>query len=227
MPNHPSVIARPTETGFAGRYVHNNGHPATRIPLLRALYAGPFAGDLDAMTKFLIDDHPAGWSQLGLDPAVDTGWNDERSSVYHHDFVCYCHGDRNEDPWLCTEENTDIGNTDWVYVLRSDGIEVIDLGDGATTTTSWEANPDDNLWEGAGDDPTGPFYEPARAEVIPFMGGQQVAVTFYDGEDQYLAGAGLTTDAAEKFAQALLAAVKEGREEQAAYTYTSDQLPSA
>lgn len=127
MPNHPSVIARPTDTGFAGRYVHNDGHPTARIPLLRALYAGPFAGDLDAMTKFLLDDHPAGWSQIG--------------AVHNDEFTCYCHGDRNEDPRLQTEDDTDVATADWVYILRADGIDVIDLDDGKTISHSWEAEP--------------------------------------------------------------------------------------
>lgn len=141
MPNHPSVIARPTETGFAGRYVHNSGHPTSRVPLLRTLYTGAFAGDLDAMTKFLVDDHPAGWSQFGADPTVNTGWDNSRSSVHYDEFICYCHGDRNEAGFLRTEDNTDTAQADWVYVLRPEGIEVIDLDDGKTIPFSWQADP--------------------------------------------------------------------------------------
>lgn len=153
MPNHPSVIARPTETGFAGRYVHNEGHPAVRIPLLRALYAGPFAGDLDAMTKFLVDDHPTGWSQLGLDPAVDTGWVNSRSSIGYNEFVCYCHGDRNDAPYLHTEGNTDMALADWVYVLTPEGVTYFEVGpeaeEGQEVLSSerflapWTPSPDD------------------------------------------------------------------------------------
>lgn len=148
MPNHPSVIARPTESGWEGRYVHNDGHPTIRIPLLRALYAGPFAGDLDAMTKFLVDAHPAGWSQLGLDPTVDTGyvnWHQRSGTsisdaVNDRGFRCYCHGDRNEGPYLHDENNTDSSLSDWVYVLRSDGVEVIDLDDGDSKTFPWQGD---------------------------------------------------------------------------------------
>lgn len=124
MPNHPSVIARPAPSGFAGRYVHNNGHPDVRIPLLRQLYAGPFAGNLDAMTRFLLDDHPAGWSQLGPNPTVDTGWDNSRSAIGYDHFICYCHGDRSEEPQLCTHADTDAADAEWVYVLKSDGIDV-------------------------------------------------------------------------------------------------------
>lgn len=148
MPNHPSVIARPTDTGFAGRYVHNDGHPVNRIPLLRTLYSGPFAGDLDAMTKFLLDDHPAGWSQLGADPTVNTGWDNGRSSVHYDEFTCYCHGDRNEGPRIQTEDDTDVAIADWVYILRADGIDVIDLDGGKTISHSWEAEPEPALPRG-------------------------------------------------------------------------------
>ncbi|MEU9183353.1 hypothetical protein AB0D14_02045 [Streptomyces sp. NPDC048484] len=125
MPNHPSVIARPDGDGFAGRYVHNDGHPHTRLPLLRELYAGPFRGDLEALQHFLIDDHPAGWSQLGHTPAVDTGWDNSRSGIGYSHFVCFCHGDRHDAPLLCTQADTDAGTADWVYVLKPDGIEVL------------------------------------------------------------------------------------------------------
>jgi hypothetical protein len=138
MSNHPSIIARPTPTGFAGRYVHNDGHPDMRLPLLRNLYAGPFAGDLDAMLRFLVDDHPAGWSQLGPDPSRDTGFVSHvnrpiAQAMADRDFRCYCHGDRHEAPRLNTEANTDPVLADWIYVLRPDGIDVVQAaGDGVT-----------------------------------------------------------------------------------------------
>lgn len=227
MPNHPSVIARPTDTGFAGRYVHNEGHPVARISLLRALYAGPFAGDLDAMTKFLIDDHPAGWSQLGLNPTVDTGWDNGRSSVYHHDFVCYCHGDRNDEAYLRTDDNTDIAQADWVYVLRPDGIEVIDLDDGDAATVPWQATEEDIPWTLPEVSRPAPFYEPVSITAGSSNDGSQVFATLYDSDDRCQACFALSTDMAEAFAQSVLAAVKENRETRAAYTYTSDALPTA
>lgn len=134
MPNHPSIIARPTASGFAGRYVHNDGHPGMRMALLRDLYAGPFGRDLEAITRFLVDEHPAGWSQLGPDPAVDTGWNNQRSSIGYRHFICYCHGDRHEEPHLLTENDADPLLNERVYVLRADGIEL------------WETTPSGSAW---------------------------------------------------------------------------------
>lgn len=139
MPNHPSIIARPTTTGFEGRYIHNDGHPEQRIPLLLDLYHRAYRHDIEAMTSFLVDAHPAGWSQLGQDPTVETGWiNHTRrttaEAIADHGFRCYCHGDRSDGPALQTETNTSLSLADWIYVLRTDGIEVIGA---STDTDSW------------------------------------------------------------------------------------------
>jgi hypothetical protein len=132
MPNHPSIIARPTATGLAGRYVHNDGHPKTRLPLLRQLYTGPFAGDVDAMTRFLIDAHPAGWSQLGTDPNRETGWINPCPPPGDHGFRCYCHGDRHDPPLLVTHNNVDPDLAPWIYLLRPEGLHVLEgRADGA------------------------------------------------------------------------------------------------
>ena len=74
-----SVIARPTETGFLGRYHHWDGYPAGLGATLYENYRGHFQRDLDAMCRFLLDDHPAGFSTIvGRDPLLatpkDTVW---------------------------------------------------------------------------------------------------------------------------------------------------------
>ncbi|WP_407563358.1 hypothetical protein [Streptomyces sp. 184] len=132
MPNHPSIIARPRgANGFEGRYVHNDGHPAIRVPLLHALHAGPFTGDVDAMTRFLIDEHPAGWSQLGPGPAADTGWINPMPPIGDRNFRCYCHGDRAETPLTLTDETEDVVHLhDWVFVLRPAGVDIWQSFDG-------------------------------------------------------------------------------------------------
>ncbi|MEU5958740.1 hypothetical protein [Streptomyces sp. NPDC047525] len=45
--------------------------------------------------------------------SVDTGWDNNRSSIGYQPFICYCHGDR-----------TDAVLADWVYVLKPDGVDV-------------------------------------------------------------------------------------------------------
>ncbi|MET9544231.1 hypothetical protein ABZY36_02820 [Streptomyces sp. NPDC006627] len=50
-----SVIARPSETGYTGIYVHHDGSPSGRLPLLLTAYQHRFARDVEAMSVHLID----------------------------------------------------------------------------------------------------------------------------------------------------------------------------
>lgn len=122
MSYYSSVIARPKAAGFAGRYVHTAGEPDYIVSLLKRLYHGPFGRDLDAMQKFMVDEHPGGWSQLGEDPATATGWNNEHRHA-RNGFVCYCHGGRNAVHPLFTQYS-DGPDVEWLYVLGNTGIEV-------------------------------------------------------------------------------------------------------
>lgn len=129
MSYYPSVIARPNAAGFAGRTVFTAGPPEWVIGLLTRLYHGPFGRDLDAMQHFLINEHPGGWSRLGDDPTVDTGWNNDKQ-FGRDGFVCYCHGDRQEMLAPFTQDS-DADFVDWLYVLGPTGISVsqADWGD--------------------------------------------------------------------------------------------------
>ncbi|MEY9909772.1 hypothetical protein ABIA35_006015 [Catenulispora sp. MAP12-49] len=129
MSYYPSVIARPNSAGFAGRTVHTAGPPEYVIGLLTWLYHGPFGRDLDAMQRFLINEHPGGWSQLGDDPTADTGWNNDKQ-FGRDGFVCYCHGDRHKTLAPFTQDS-DATFVDWLYVISADGIDVsqADWGD--------------------------------------------------------------------------------------------------
>jgi hypothetical protein len=93
-----SVIARPTlEGGFGGTSCHNDGYPAHQGRILFDAVTGPFGGDPDAACRYLIDQHPAGWSVLGGDFTVPPGY---RTGHDPQDLrnQCYCHGDRQEPP---------------------------------------------------------------------------------------------------------------------------------
>jgi hypothetical protein len=93
-----SVIARPTpEGGFSGRYCHYDGYPAHQGRVLFDAVTGHFDGDPDAACRYLIDEHPAGWSVLYGDFAAPPGY---RTGHNPDDLrnQCYCHGDRHERP---------------------------------------------------------------------------------------------------------------------------------
>lgn len=59
------VIARITENeSFLGRYHHWDSYPTALGKTLWDVYHGHFKRDLNRMLKYLIDDHPAGWSTI-------------------------------------------------------------------------------------------------------------------------------------------------------------------
>jgi hypothetical protein len=107
-----SVVGRigESEGEFSGIYVHWDGSPSTRGPLLWEIIHEEFKGDLKAALIHLLDKHPAGWSSL-----------EQRS--------CYCHPSRSkrpewkrrkpEEPQTFTQEQTKRGDTDieWLYIF--------------------------------------------------------------------------------------------------------------
>ncbi|MEU9369559.1 hypothetical protein AB0D71_33770 [Streptomyces avermitilis] len=48
-------------------YVHFDGYPASKLPLLLAAYQYRFAGHVEAITRHLIDEVHHGWEELGTD----------------------------------------------------------------------------------------------------------------------------------------------------------------
>jgi hypothetical protein len=116
-----SCIARPTTEGFSGRYVHWDGYPAGVGKELYGLYQSKFKGKLAGMERFLMDDHPAGWSVIcGADWSQTPGFIE----VQTRDFKgrerpqCFCHGDRREKPWEVTQADAACSGCEWVYVLH-------------------------------------------------------------------------------------------------------------
>ncbi|MFJ5045493.1 hypothetical protein ACIQH7_09985 [Streptomyces anulatus] len=65
-----AVIASPTSTGYAGMYVHFDGYPDSKLPLLLAAHQNRFAGDLEAMARHLIDEVHVGWERLGTRASI-------------------------------------------------------------------------------------------------------------------------------------------------------------
>jgi hypothetical protein len=120
-----------TATGrFEGRYHHNDGYPDGLGATLYELYNGFFEKDLERMLKFLIDDHPAGWSSInGYDFNAEPGWRESSGPANGQSFddwwsarmsggpQCYCHGDRSEGEQLITNENASGCGVEWVYAF--------------------------------------------------------------------------------------------------------------
>ncbi|MEU8522395.1 hypothetical protein [Streptomyces sp. NPDC048577] len=123
-----AFIARPTKAGYAGVHVQYDGSPPMILPLLLAAYRFRFEGDVEAMSRHLVDGVFA-WDTIGTDlldgapPALVarlTG-GEERSSQEMTDVL-----DDDSKPakrLLVTHKNS-AGHI-WGYVLHRAGIEVI------------------------------------------------------------------------------------------------------
>ncbi|MEU9068995.1 hypothetical protein AB0D60_19175 [Streptomyces sp. NPDC048306] len=113
-------------------YVHFDGYPDSKLPLLLAAYQYRFAGDLEAMARHLIDDVEHGWDELGtdlLDGAPEAlrrslAGGDEWPSRQMTD-VIVIGADDTAERLLVTQDGTD--ELEWAYVLHPHGIEVIAL----------------------------------------------------------------------------------------------------
>jgi len=122
-----AAIAKPLGDGWTGRYHHFDGYPGGLGMDLLDLYDGHFAKDLEVMTKTLIEDHPAGWSQAGN----SADWARATPGFDGAGPKCYCHGGRNEGEMqkaVCTcpapGSECDALFLEWAYVLTPRGIMV-------------------------------------------------------------------------------------------------------
>jgi hypothetical protein len=78
-----SVIARKTKSGFKGVYHHWDGYPSGLGATLFEVRNKVFGGDTARMLRYLIDQHPAGWS------TINTDWQfPEGSRPDHNTQIC-------------------------------------------------------------------------------------------------------------------------------------------
>jgi len=121
------LIARKRGLSWEGNYHHWDSYPSGLGKALWDAYRGPFGRDAERMLQVLIDEHPAGWSNIveadwtkpigfcdmprGLSRAELERWSREPKGPQ-----CYCHGDRHEPAWKLTgpEDDTD---AEWCYVI--------------------------------------------------------------------------------------------------------------
>ncbi|MCD9193396.1 hypothetical protein [Streptomyces albireticuli] len=140
-----SFIARPTDTGFTGIYVHWDGYPSHHLPLLLTAFRHRFAGDLETMAQHLIDNVAVGWSELGtdlLDGAPEplrhalTGGDNYPSSEL--DDLITPDG---SPPERMTVAETSASGLDWGYILRPHGIEVVHRYETRGPVVGWKTDP--------------------------------------------------------------------------------------
>lgn len=115
------VIARVTNDGFEGRYHHWDSYPDGLGDTLFNLLRGHFEGDIEAMLKILIDDHPAGWSTINDgDFSLPPGYLEITEDMEKaHGPQCYCHGVRDEEGTDLVDMKQAVGiGCEWAYAFN-------------------------------------------------------------------------------------------------------------
>jgi hypothetical protein len=147
-----SVIARPSpEGGFSGTYCHYDGYPAHQGRVLHDAVCGHFDGDTDAACRYLIDQHPAGWSVLHGDFAAPPGYRRHPDPEDLRN-QCYCHGDRHDPPRPpLTQQTAHEAWVDYAYVIGPDRLQVLTSLHGGwqpIAEPAWTDSPD---WDAIGE----------------------------------------------------------------------------
>lgn len=113
---------------FGGVYHHWDSYPEGLGKTLWELYHTVFGKDLEALLKAVVDDHPAGWSSLHAsdfnvaDDGMQKTDGGSGETAVSLDLNCYCHGDRNEDPWEVNERNAAGSGIEYVYAFSRNGL---------------------------------------------------------------------------------------------------------
>lgn len=104
---------------WVGVYHHFDGYPSGLGAALFEMYRGHFARDLKVMLRWLIDDHPAGWScVIDCDLSLEPGYvpmEAEQTHEGHTRARCYCHGMRSEPPMPVSPRRA--AWAEWAYVF--------------------------------------------------------------------------------------------------------------
>lgn len=90
------MIARPgSEPRWEGVYLHSDGYLSHAGRLIHLMGERYFCGRGEELARYLIDQHPAGWSYLGGDPTQESAWHggsgsrlgqlEYGSSAYQHE----------------------------------------------------------------------------------------------------------------------------------------------
>ncbi|MER5737882.1 hypothetical protein ABT117_19690 [Streptomyces sp. NPDC002262] len=142
----PAFIARPTADGYAGVHLQYDSSPPNVLPLLLSAYQFRFRRDLEALSRYLVDDVVFAWEAIGTDlldgsppGLLQRLTGGEQWSSYEMTDVVNLDGtpaERN----VITQDNSD-GHL-WGYVLHPAGIEVISRqNDPRGPLISWDTDP--------------------------------------------------------------------------------------
>ncbi|QHC18928.1 hypothetical protein GR131_27790 [Streptomyces sp. GF20] len=145
-----ACIARSTPSGgYEGIYLHFDGTPGDKLPLLLAARRWRFRGDLEAMQTHLIDSPTTGWEEIGTDlldgvppvlAAKITG-GQQWPSVQLGDAIPVVTTDGSPlQRDLITDATAGGWGIEWVYVLNADAIAVVHVPTGSRQNVPWSAD---------------------------------------------------------------------------------------
>ena len=120
-----SCVARRTDDGgWEGRYVHFDGDPGWRMPALLDLID---RDGVDRVLQVVIDEHPNGWSALTAeDETLGKFHSPDRFEVVPGYGIAYLDGE----PSMITSKDTPDCFIEWVYIVDSETITVLEYEDG-------------------------------------------------------------------------------------------------
>lgn len=108
---------------FKGRYHHCDSYPAG---LGKTLYQLMNKVGYEETVQLLIHKHPAGWlSIVNADFSQEPGYMESEIGKENHPPLCYCHGERSEEPLLITPEEALRTFCDYIYLLKPEGFEIL------------------------------------------------------------------------------------------------------
>ncbi|RDV48524.1 hypothetical protein DDV98_27130 [Streptomyces sp. IB2014 011-12] len=143
-----SFIARPTESGYDGIYIRLDGSPSEKLPFLLTAYQYRFQRDEKAMARHLVDGTTIGWDELGTD-LLDGAPSELVTALTDGDQWPSTTLDHLVTPdgsppvrMSVTERTAPDQDLDWGYILRPNGIEVINPRYAAAgPIVRWDADP--------------------------------------------------------------------------------------
>lgn len=117
-----SVVALPRDGGWEGRYVHSDGYPEARVPILTYLIE---RDGLDEVISNLIEDN-YGWSYLdeNQDRTMHQMYRDGRFIARPGYGLAYTYEQAGSDRWL-TNNTADALWIEWVYILNATQIDIL------------------------------------------------------------------------------------------------------
>lgn len=164
-----AIVARPTDDGWEGIYNHSDGYPTHLGKTLHNGCREFFDGNVERMLKFLLDEHPSGWSSLGnLNPANARGFSDNypdwanpdedpaKAAAYREFYAaprCYCHSERadhrDEGSNIVTHaQQKDLWDIAWTYICTPDALMVFQGCSEMTPAgaVEWDQEVPDERW---------------------------------------------------------------------------------